>query len=576
MNLQTPSGNDVSQTKNRSRNVAPYSGLCTRCLDSCAGNCEVFKSSMRGREVIYPGPFGDLTAGGDKEYPVDYSHLNIMGYALGAKAIDEANPDKAIFPDVDTNAVYGHTHPVRMRMPIFTGALGSTDIARKHWEGLAAGAAICGISLVVGENVCGIDPALEQDKHGRVVRSPDMERRVEEYRRWKDKFGDIIVQMNVEDTRLGVAEYVVEKLGVETIELKWGQGAKCIGGEIKVRDLDRALELRKRGYIVTPNPEDPANQAAFRSGAIQEFERHSRLGFIDEDEFLRAVEFLRRNVGAQRVSLKTGAYGPRELAMALKWSSKARVDLLTIDGSGGGTGMSPWRMMEEWGIPTFYLQAMAYRFAKRLASRGEWIPDLAMAGGFSTEDHIFKVLAMGAPYFKAVCMGRALMIPGFAGDNIEGVLRGSKETKWKTLPKTVADFGEKPEQIFVTYETLVERYGRDEVEKMPLGAIAMFTYVDKLRTGLTQLMAGARSFRLDTLSRDDVVCLTEEAAKVSEIPYVMDAGMQEAEAILDGVTHVGLPHVSPYYQARTTPARNGDPRSLSSGDGRQRVHVSVR
>ncbi|OHB73367.1 MAG: glutamate synthase [Planctomycetes bacterium RBG_13_63_9] len=533
MNLQAPCGNDISQTKNRSRNVAPYSGLCTRCLDSCVGNCEVFKSSLRGREVIYPEPFGELTAGGDKEYPVDYSHLNILGYALGAEAIDEANPDKAIFPDVDTNTVYGHTHPVRMRMPIFTGALGSTDIARKHWDGLAAGAAICGVSLVVGENVCGIDPELKLDKHGHVTDSPEMARRVKVYKEWKEEYGDIIVQMNVEDSRLGVAEYVTEKLGVETIELKWGQGAKCIGGEIKVRELERALELRRRGYIVTPNPEEPANQAAFRAGAIKEFERHSRLGFVDEESFLRTVEYLRRQLGVNRVSLKTGAYGPRELAMALKWSSKARVDLLTIDGSGGGTGMSPWRMMEEWGIPTFYLQAMAYRFAKRLASRGEWIPDLAMAGGFSTEDHIFKVLAMGSPYFRAVCMGRALMIPGFVGDNIDAVLRKRGETKWKELPKTVSSFGETPEQIFATYATLEGKYGKSRMEKLPLGAVAMYTYVDKLRTGLTQLMAGARSFRLDTLKRADVVSLTEEAAKVSDIPYVMEAGMERAEAILD-------------------------------------------
>jgi glutamate synthase domain-containing protein 2 len=532
MNLQTPSGNDISQTRNRSRNVAPYSGLCTRCLDSCVGNCEVFKSSLRGREVIYPEPFGELTAGGDKNYPLDYSHLNILGYALGAQAIDEANPDKAIFPDVDTSTVYGHTHPVRMRMPIFTGALGSTDIARIHWDGLAAGAAICGISLVVGENVCGIDPGLQRNGNGKVIESPKMKRRIDTYRTWKDEFGDIIVQMNVEDTRLGVAEYVVEKLGVETIELKWGQGAKCIGGEIKVRDLQRALELRKRGYIITPNPEDPAIQAAFKTGAIKEFERHSRLGFIDEEGFLRAVEYLRRRLGVKRVSLKTGAYGARELAMAIKWSSKAQVDLLTIDGSGGGTGMSPWRMMEEWGIPTFYLQCMAYNFAKKLAGRGEWIPDLAMAGGFSTEDHIFKVLAMGAPYFRAVCMGRALMIPGFVGDNIEGVLRNSHPTKWKELPNTVSAYGDKPEQIFVTYETLVGRFGRDRAAKLPLGAVAMYTYVDKLRTGLTQLMAGARSFRLDTVKRADLIALTEEAARVSGIPYVMDAGMEEAEKIL--------------------------------------------
>ena len=533
MNLQVPCGNDASQTKNRSRNVAPYSGLCTRCVDSCAGNCEVFKSSIRGREVIYPAPFGNLTAGGDKEYPVDYSHLNILGYALGAEAIDEANPDKAIFPEVDTSTVYGHVHPVRMRMPIFTGALGSTDIARKHWDGLAAGAAVCGISLVVGENVCGIDPELKQDKNGNVIDSPEMRRRIKLYHDWKDEYGDVIVQLNVEDTRLGVADWVVNELGVETIELKWGQGAKCIGGEIKVRDLERALELRRRGYIVTPNPEDPVNQAAYKSGAIKEFERHSRLGFIDEETFRRTVETLRRQTGVKRVSLKTGAYGPRELAMALKWSSKARVDLLTIDGAGGGTGMSPWRMMEEWGIPTFYLQAMAARFAKRMAARGEWIPDLAMAGGFSTEDHIFKVLAMGAPYFRAVCMGRALMIPGFVGDNIEGVLKGSKETQWEKLPPTVSAYGETPEQIFAAYELLLERYGREAMDRMPLGAIAMYTYVDKLQTGLSQLMAGARSFRLDTLKRADLISLTEEAAKVSDIPYIMDAGMEEAEAIID-------------------------------------------
>jgi glutamate synthase domain-containing protein 2 len=532
VNLQQPGQNDAIETRNRSRDVAPSSGICTRCLDSCVGNCDVFKASMRGREVIYPGPFGEITAGGDKRYPVDYSHLNIMGYALGAKAIDEANPDKAIFPQVDTSTVYGHLHPVRMKMPLFTGALGSTDIARKHWPSFAVGAAVSGITLVVGENVCGIDPALELNGGGKVVRSPEMERRIKVYKEWQEQFGDVIVQLNVEDERLGVAEYVVEKLGVRTIELKWGQGAKCIGGEIKIRDLERALELQRRGFIITPNPSNEAVQRAFKDGALKEFERHSRLGFISEDAFLRKVEYLRRTVGVDRVTLKTGAYGFRELAMALKWSCEARVDLVTIDGSGGGTGMSPWRMMEEWGVPTFYLQSMAFAYAKRLATRGIWTPDLAMAGGFSTEDHIFKVLAMGAPYFKAVCMGRALMIPGFVGDNIQAVLESSGGRNWKELPRSVSQFGSTPEQIFVHYATLQERYG-ERVKDIPLGAIAIYTYVDKLRTGLTQFMAGARSFRLDTVRRTDLVALTEEAAKISGLSYIMEASNEEALAILD-------------------------------------------
>jgi len=333
------------------------------------------------------------------------------------------------------------------------------------------------------------------------------------------------IQMNVEDTMFGVAEYAVGKLGVESIELKWGQGAKCIGGEIKVNSLERALELKKRGYIVTPDPTLPAIQRAFKGGEIREFERHSRLGFVTEEGFFQEVERLRK-LGARRISLKTGAYGMVELAKAIKWSSRAKIDLLTIDGAPGGTGMSPWRMMVEWGVPTFYLQCMTQEMCDKLAEKGEFIPDIAIAGGLSTEDHIFKVLAMGAPYTKAVCMGRALMIPGMVGKNI-GVWM-----KEGDLPKTVSAFGNTVEEIFVSYETLREKYGK-EVEQLPLGAIGIYTFSDKLRTGLQQIMAGSRNFRLSTISRSDLMALTEEAAKISGIPYVMNSFREEAEKILN-------------------------------------------
>ncbi len=529
MNLQKPNANDATGTSSRSRDVVPASGLCTRCIDGCKGNCEVFKASFRGREVLYPGPFGEIIAGGDKDYPIDYSHLNIQGYALGAKGLPEGvegNPDNTLFPMVDTETEFGYKHKVKMRVPVFTGALGSTEIARKNWEHFAVGAAISGISLVCGENVCGIDPQLERDKNGKVVNSPDMERRVEEYRRYHEGYGDILVQMNVEDTRLGVAEYVIEKLGVETIELKWGQGAKCIGGEIKVNTLERALELQKRGYLVTPDPSLPENQAAFKDGALRQFERHSRLGFVDQESFMKDVERL-RSLGAKRVTLKTGAYPMRELAMAIKWASDAKIDLLTIYGAPGGTGMSPWRMMEEWGVPTFYLQCMAHELCTKLAGKGAYVPDIAIAGGFSTEDHVFKALALGAPHTKAVCMGRALMIPGFVGKNIDIWL------KENDLPKTVSQFGTSKEEIFVCYETLKTKYGK-EINDMPLGAIALYTFVDKLKVGLQQLMAGNRNFKVSSISRRDLMALTEEAAKVSGIPYVMDAYRDEAMRIIEG------------------------------------------
>ncbi|MBN2240581.1 MAG: FMN-binding glutamate synthase family protein [Dehalococcoidales bacterium] len=529
MNLQRPNSDDATRTANRSRSVVPSSGLCSRCIDGCTGNCEVFKATFRGRELIYPGPFGDVTAGGDKEYPIDYSHLNIQGYALGADGLPEGvvgDPDTATFPSVNTETDYGWDKKVKMKVPIFTGALGSTEIARKNWEHFAVGAAISGVTIVCGENVCGIDPQLELDANGKVTKAPDMDRRIETYRRYHQGYGEILVQMNVEDTRLGVAEYVCKKHGLDTIELKWGQGAKCIGGEIKVGSLERALELQKRGYIVTPDPSDPLAQAAFKDGSLKEFERHSRLGFIGEEAFYAEVQRL-RDIGFKRVTLKTGAYSLRELAMAIKWSSNAKIDLLTIDGAGGGTGMSPWRMMEEWGIPSLYLHSAAYEFCKTLADKGQRVPDIAFAGGFSSEDGVFKALALGAPFTRAVCMGRALMIPGMVGKNIDLWIKNGK------LPNTVSPYGATPEEIFVCYEDVKDIVGADEIKNIPLGAIGIYSYAEKIKVGLQQLMAGSRSFSLPAITRKDLMSLTEECARVTGIPYLMDCYRDEAMAILN-------------------------------------------
>jgi len=504
------------------------SGLCSRCIDSCTGNCEVFKATFRGRELIYPGPYGEVIAGGDKNYPVDYSHLNIQGYALGAEGLPPGvigDPDTAIFPSANTETEYGWDIKVKMKVPIFTGALGSTEIAHKNWDHFAVGAAISGVTLVCGENVCGIDPQLELDSNGKIISAPDMDRRIESYRRYHQGYGEILVQLNVEDTRMGVAEYVSRKHGLNTIELKWGQGAKCIGGEIKVNSLERALELQKRGYIVTPDPSNPLSRAAFKDGSLKEFERHSRLGFIDEEGFYTEVKRL-RDLGFKRITLKTGAYGLRELAMALRWGANAKIDLITLDGAGGGTGMSPWRMMEEWGMPSLYLHAAAYEFCQKLANKGERVPDIAFAGGFSSEDGVFKALALGAPFTKAVCMGRALMIPGMVGKNIEQWLKDSK------LPNTVSQFGSTPEEIFIYYEDVKSIVGADEMKNIPLGAVGIYSFSEKIRVGLQQLMAGARCFSIPAITRRQLMSLTEECTKVTKIPYLMDAYREEAEKIL--------------------------------------------
>jgi len=86
--------------------------------------------------------------------------------------------------------------------------------------------------VVIGKNVVGVDPKAEF-KNGRVVHSPELERRVKYFKDWYNGYGNIFLQQNVEDTKLCSAEYAIEKLAVECIELKWGQGAKDIGVQVK-------------------------------------------------------------------------------------------------------------------------------------------------------------------------------------------------------------------------------------------------------------------------------------------------------------------------------------------------------
>jgi len=103
--------------------------------------CEIGKSAYRGHEVIYPQPFGVITTASEKEYPVDYSHFNIMGTAVGAVGI-EADSDKAIFPNVNLEVRFGHDNGIKFKYPWIIPGIGSTDVAKNNWEGVAIGTAL--------------------------------------------------------------------------------------------------------------------------------------------------------------------------------------------------------------------------------------------------------------------------------------------------------------------------------------------------------------------------------------------------------------------------------------------------
>ena len=248
---------------------------------------------------------------------------------------------------------------------------------------------------------------------------------------------------------------------------------------------------------------------------------------VTEEGFASRVDELRK-AGAKYIFLKTGAYRPADLARAVKFSSKYKIDLLTVDGAGGGTGMSPWRMMNEWGVPTVELHSLLYQYTKQMADKGEYVPALALAGGFTFEDQIYKGLALGAPFVKLIGMARSPLAAVMVGKTI------GKSIENHQLPVYVERFGSDLDEIFVTASELRKELGNDVFEKLPTGAIGLYTYYERLAQGLRQMMCGSRKFTLGHITRDDIACLTPEAVNISGIKHLMDVDKEEAQNILNG------------------------------------------
>ena len=311
-----------------------------------------------------------------------------------------------------------------------TGALGRTFIAAKYWNSFAVGAALCGFPIVVGENVVGIDKEAVI-KNGKATSAPELDRRIDIFLRYYDGYGAIIVQMNVEDTRNGVAEYLIDKYGDKVIiELKWGQGAKDIGGEIQVSDIEYARFLKARGYVVDPDPTDPVVEKAFKNRAITSFARHSRLGGTDLDTV---------DAGAGSV------HGGGGSAAKARLPANLAQDRLVWHGSAGDGHSLLGRCQAGPADDRRFGRGDRYESLEHDGPLGRAVTCRCTPGRTTTAS-CWPIAGSRPPTFrwpadslakttsskpwrcvprtrKLVCMGRAPMIPGFLGSNIEGVFK---------------------------------------------------------------------------------------------------------------------------------------------------------
>ena len=82
------------------------------------------------------------------------------------------------------------------------------------------------------------------------------------------------------------------------------------------------------------------------------------------------------------------------------------------------------------------------------------------------------------------------------------------------VPKEYAHFGSTVNQIFAYYRVLKAEYG-DEIVNIPTGAIGLYSYLNRISVGLKQFMALNRKFTLKYIDREDIIPLTEDAAKIT-------------------------------------------------------------
>lgn len=509
-------GSILTHTKVRTpENVSEFSGMCSVCTLNCTGTCEIGLSAVRGSEAIYPFEADKNQFASEKNYPLDFSHININGRCFGAEGCQQ-DADEATYPKADISINFGKENVVKMKAPFILPAM-----AKLNWKDYYAGAAMAGVLVVIGEDVVAKDKNLVLE-NGKVVSSPLIEEMVNSFRQYYRGYGDIILQANYDDESLGVLDYAITKLNVKSVELKFGQAAKGIQGMGRVNNIDDALRFQQMGYLIYPDPSNSEVAENYRNGKGKVFEKIGKLPMWDEEKLLRRVNQL-RSLGAEHICFKTGPFDPKDLIRIIKIASKAEIDLITFDGAGGGTGNSPVKMMNEWGTPTVYLVSMLHDIFKKMEHKGYWLPQVAIAGGFATEDQIYKGLALGAPYISFVATGRAAMAAAMAGKQIGDMLEAGN------TPKEYQRFGTTKEEVFADIRELKLYY--DNPEKISTGAIGVFSYINRISAGVRQMMALNRKFKLNLIDRSDIVPLTELAAQVTGLDMYEDMYLRELENI---------------------------------------------
>lgn len=487
-----------NNTDMRSKHVSP-SGMCAFCTEECVGTCEIGLSAMRGELAVYPTNTGANQIASEKVMPIDYSHFNINGRVFEAVGV-YADEETATVFNVKLEQSIGTVNPVKLAMPVILPAL-----IKLNWKDYFAGAAMAGVNCVIGEGSPEKDANLAYD-NGKIVRFDMLNDMLGAFRKYDRGYGQIILQCNTEDDAQGLPEYAISQAQATAIEFKFGQSAKGTQPAVRIKTLEEATAKQDTGAIIYPNPSDPQVQEAYAKGACPNFFCYSRLPMWTETYLTKRIEGL-RNMGLKNIYFKMAGFDPTDMERVLRIASACQVDMVTFDGAGGGSGYSPCKMMNEWGYPAVLIEAALVPICKRMEAEGLTVPAIAIAGGFVTEDQVYKALALGAPYVKIVGLCRSSMAAAMSGKKIGQLLEQG------VVPAHVKPFGTTKEEVFADLPELRGIYG-ESADTFSTGAIGVYSYLKRIAFGVQHFAALNRKFDIAYTDASDLIALTPSARDI--------------------------------------------------------------
>jgi len=97
---------------------------------------------------------------------------------------------------------------------------------------------------------------------------------------------------------------------------------------------------------------------------------------------------------------------------------------------------------------------------------------------------------------------------------------------------TYVDQFDPTDKFFIAAPELKKKYG-ERFKEIPWESVAVYTYLtDRVGVGLKQLLAGNRKWKLELVSRNDLMSLSERATKVTGIPMPDEFEKDAIEKIL--------------------------------------------